>query len=185
LENLDQALGLEALINSRQQELAEQRRLVAKARQELETTKAAVDSLKQEKVKLEASIKETTEWVGREIVGIMPLARDTIDHLAKELRRGIDKAVAEVRQLRDKSLELGKEIGRYEGTLETNAWLKGLLALVQGEQGIEAKQVRVIALSVVQGVRGWLKVQDKHTTALLSLAVSTDNLIRELEQWRV
>lgn len=185
LENLDQALGLEALIDGRQQELAEQRRLVAKARQELETTKAAVDSLKQEKAKLEASIKETTEWVGREIVGIMPLARDTIDQLAKELRRGIDKAVAEVRQLRDKSLELGKEVGRYEGTLETNAWLKGLLALVQGEQGIEAKQVRVIALSVVQGVRGWLKVQDKHTTALLSLAVSTDNLIRELEQWRV
>lgn len=185
LENLDQALGLEALINSRQQELVEQRRLVAKARQELETTKAAVSSLKQEKANLEASIKETTEWVGREIVSIMPLARDTIDQLAKELRRGVDKVVAEVHQLRDKSLEVGKEVGRYEEKLEANVWLKELLALVQGEQGIEAKQVRVIALSVVRGVCGWLKVQDKHTTALLSLAVSTDNLIRELEQWRV
>lgn len=185
LENLDQALGLEALINSRKQELAEQKRLVAKARQELETTKAVVDSLKQEKASLEASIKETAECVGREIVSIMPLARDTIDQLEKELRRGIDKAVAEVRQLRDKSLELGKEVGRYEGTLEANAWLKGLLALVQGEQGIEAKQVRVIALSVVQGVGGWLKVQDKHNAILMSLAARTNNLIWELEQWKV
>jgi len=185
LENLDQALGLEALVSSRQQELAEQKRLVAKARQELETTKAAVDTLKQEKANLEASIKETTEWIGREIVSIMPLARDTIDEVVKRLRRGVNKVVAEVRKIRDESLEVGKEVGRWEGILEANSWIKGLLALVQGEQSIEAKQVRVIALLVVRGVRGWLKVNDKQTTALPSLTAYTDSLMRELEQWRV
>lgn len=185
LENLNQALGLEALVSSRQQELAEQKRLVAKARQELETTKAAVATLKQEKANLEASIKETTEWIGREIVSIMPLARDTIDEVVKRLRRGVNKVVAEVRKIRDESLEVGKEVGRWEGILEANSWIKGLLALVQGEQSIEAKQVRVIALLVVRGVRGWLKVNDKQTTALPSLTAYTDSLMRELEQWRV
>jgi DNA repair exonuclease SbcCD ATPase subunit len=185
LESLDEALGLEALISSRQQELVEQKRLIAQARQELETTRAEVGSLAQEKANLEASIKETTEWIGREIVSIMPLARDTIDEVAKRLRSGVSKVVAEVRKVRDESLEVGKEVGRWDGILEANAWLKGLLALVQGEQGIEAKQVRVIALSVVRGFSGWLRVQDKQTTTLPSLTFSTDNLMRELEQWRV
>jgi predicted nucleic acid-binding Zn-ribbon protein len=185
LESLDQALGLEALINSRQQELAEQKRLVTKARQELETTRAEVGSLKQGKTNLEASIKETTDWIGREIVSIMPLARDTIDKLARRLRSGVSKVAAEVRQVRDESLEVGREVGRWEGILEANAWLKGLLALVHGEPGIEAKQVRVVALLVVRGVHGWLRVNDKQTIALPSLTAYSDSLMRELEQWRV
>jgi hypothetical protein len=185
LESLDQALGLEALINSRQQELADQERLVVKGRQELETTKAVVGSLKQEKTNLQASIKATSERVGREIAKITPVARDTIDQLTKELQSGVDKAIAEVGRLRDQSLEVGKEVGRYEEMLEANAWLKELLALVRGEQGIEAKQVRVIALSVARGVCGWLKVQDKYSVALTSLSIATDNLIKALEQWKV
>jgi len=185
LGSLDQALGVEALISGRQQELAEQGRLVAKARQELENTKAVVGSLKQEKTKLEASIKETREQVGREIAKIIPVARDTIDHLTKELRSGVDNAIAEVRQLRDQALEAGKEVGRYKEMLEANAWLKELLALVRGEQGIEAKQVRVIALSVARGVSGWLKVQDKYSAVFTSLSFATNNLIKELEQWKV
>jgi len=185
LESLDQALGVEALISGRQQELAEQGRLVAKARQELENTKAVVGSLKQEKTNLEASVKETREQVGREIAKIIPVARDTVDQLTKELRSGVDKAIAEVGQLRDQALEAGKEVGRYEEILEANAWLKELLALVRGEQGIEAKQVRVIALLVARGVSSWLKVQDKYSAVFTSLSFATNNLIKELEQWKV
>ena len=185
LENLDRALDLETLINSRQQEMVEQGRLVAKAEQELENTRAVVSTLKQEKTNLEASIKETREQVCREIARIIPVARDTVGQLTKELRGGVDKAIEEVRQLRDQSLETGKEVGRYEEILEANAWLKELLALAGGKPGIEAKQVRVIALLVARGVCGWLKVQDKCSSVFLSLSIATNNLIKELEQWKV
>jgi hypothetical protein len=185
LESLDAGLGLEALINGRQQELAEQKQLIAKAGQELETTKVVVSSLKQEKTKLEASIKETRERVSREIAMIIPVARDTLAQLAKELRSEVDNTIAEVSKLRDKSLEAGKEVGRYEEMLETNAWLKELLALVRGERGIEAKRVRVIALLVARGVSNWLKAQDKYSAPFASLSSITDNFIRGLEQWKV
>lgn len=185
LERLDERLGLEALINATQQELAEQKQLVAKARQELETTQLVVDSLKGEKTKLEAGIKETRERVSREITMIIPVARDTVAQLGEELRSEVDNALAEISKLRDKSLEVGKEMGRYEEILEANAWLKELLALVQGEQGIEAKKVRAIALLMVRGISNWLKMQDKYSAPFASLSMITDNLIRELEQWRV
>ncbi|GAJ22038.1 unnamed protein product, partial [marine sediment metagenome] len=78
LESLDKGLGLEALIQSRQQELDKIEQATTNTKKELETTKAVVASLKQEKTNLEASIKETREQVGREIAKIMPIAQDTI-----------------------------------------------------------------------------------------------------------
>jgi len=185
LKKLDQAVGLEALIQSRQQELEEQEQAVAKARQELETTKAVVSSLKQEKANLETSIKETRERVSREITKITPVARDTINQLVEELRHGFSKAVAEVHQLKKEVMEVGKEVGRYEGILEVNQWLNELLALIRGEESVEGKRVRVVALSVIRGMAVWLKCHSPASLGLSSLSSATDRLVKELEQWKV
>ena len=94
-----------------------------------------MNSLKQEKVSLEDSIKETRGKVSREIVKIIPLAQDTISRLGEDLRRGNEEALAEIRSLKDEAVEVGKEIGRYEGILKANAWLDDLPALIRGEKG--------------------------------------------------
>jgi hypothetical protein len=185
LESLDQGLGLEALIQSRQQELEEQEQAVAEAKQELETTRAVVGSLKQEKANLEASIKETREQVSWEIAKIIPVARDIINQLVEELRRRFKEAVAEVNQLKKEALEVGKEVGRYEGIIEVNQWLNELLALIRGEESVEGKRVRVIALSVIRGMAVWLKRHSSESLTLSSLSSATDKLVRELEQWKV
>jgi len=185
LEKLDQGLGLEALIRSRQLELEKQERAVALTRQEQESLKAVVASLKQEKAGLEASIKNTREKVSREIAKIVPAASDAINRLVDELRRGHGEALVEVRQLRDEALEVGKEVGRYEQMLQAKQWLSELLALVQGDENIEGKQVRVIVLSVLRGVAAWLKCHSSESFLVSSLSSATDRLVRELEQWKV
>ena len=184
LENMDKGLGLEALIKTKQMELKETEQAVAGTKKELETTKAVVGSLKQEKTKLDASVKETRERVSREIAMIIPVARDTVAQLAKELRSGVDKAIAEISQLRDESLEAGKEIGRYQEMLQANQWLSELLALVRGEEIIEGKRVRVIGLLVLRGAAAWFKHNRANNLGLSSLSYSTENLIREFEQWK-
>ena len=183
LENLDKGLTLETLIQSRQQEMDKMEQAIAKSKKEAETARAVVDGLKQEKTNLEASIKEMREEVSREIARIVPLAQDTIDKLGEELRRGSDEALAEVQRLRDGAMELGKEVGRYEGILKSCEWLDELLALVRGEENIEGKRVRTIALLVVRAVHVWVKRQDSLSFALLPHTIET--LINELEQWKV
>ena len=182
LETLDKELGLEALIQSRQQELDRTEQAIASTKKEMETTKAATGSLKQEKANLEASIKETREQVGREIARIVPVAQDTIDRLGKELRRGNAEALAEVRRLRDEAAEVGREVGRYEEIVETNQWLRELLALVRGDESVEGKRIRVIVLMVLRGTEVWLK---QHNLEFSSLSSYIGNLIRELERWKV
>jgi hypothetical protein len=185
LETLDKGLGLEALIQSRQQELDKKEQAVDAAKQESETIKAVVSSLKQEKTSLEASIKETREKVSREIAKITPVAQDTIDRLVKELRRGHDEALAEVHRLKDEALEVGKEVGRHEGILQVNEWLNELLALVRGEESLEGKRVRVIVLLVLRGAAAWLKHNKGENLVFSPLLSTAESLIRELEQWKV
>lgn len=176
---------MEALIQSRQQELGNIEQAIIRTKNEQETAKAVIGSLKQEKTNLETSIKETRERVSQEIARIIPVARDTVDQLAKELRSEVDKAIAGVSQLRGQSLEVGKDIGRYEEMLQANQWLSELLALVRGEESIEGKRVRAIALLVLRGTAAWLKHNEANNLAVSTLSFTTENLIREVEQWKV
>jgi predicted nucleic acid-binding Zn-ribbon protein len=184
LENLDKGLGLETLIESRQQDLDKAEKALVMIKNETEATRVVFDSLKREKTGLETSIKETREKVSHEIAKIVPLAQDMVSKLGEELRRGNEEALAEMRRLRDEAVDVGKEIGQFEGILQSSKWLDELLALVRGEEEIEANRVRVIALLLVRSVATWLKRHDSHSLSSMSLLHTTERLISELETWK-
>lgn len=183
LQTLDKGLALETLIQSRQQELDKTEQALVRTKKEVETARAAVSSLQQEKINLEESIKEMREKVMREIAKIVPLAQDAITKFSKDLRRGNDEALAEVQRLKDEAMEVGRNVGQYEGILKSSEWLNELLALARGEENLEGKRVRIIALLVVRALHIWLKRQQ--SLSLTLLPVTVENLVSELEQWKV
>jgi hypothetical protein len=75
------------------------------------------------------------------------------------------------------------EMRRQDRDEQSSDWLNELLALVRGEEDIEGKRVRIIALSVVRALHIWLKRQ--HSLSLTLLPLTVENLISELEQWKV
>lgn len=183
LETLDKGLALETLSEDRQQEINNMEQVIGRSRSEIEITRALIDSLNQEKTNLEASIKETREKVSREITRIVPLAQDAVDKFGEELRRGSDEALAKIRRLKDEAVEVGKDVGRYEGILKSCEWLDDFLVLVQGEDNIAGKRVRTIVLLVVRALHTWLKRQGSLSVTLLLYAVEA--LIGELDRWKV
>jgi chromosome segregation ATPase len=182
LENLNKGLGLETLIESRQRELDKATSSLASIQNEIEATRTVIDSLKREKINLEVTIRETREKVSQEIVMLIPMAEETIDKLGRDLRLGTEEALAEMRRLRDEAMEVGREVGRSEGILQVNQWLNELMTLVRGEDGVEGKRVRVIALSVLRALHIWLERQQSVSLTLLPLTVKT--LISQLEAWQ-
>ena len=184
LKNLDKALGLETLIGGLQAELKEQKQVTALAQQELDSLKADIGSLKQEKARLEASINHTREEMGNEIAKIVPSSRDAINQWQTEMQAGHDEALLEVRRLRDETIEVGKEIGRYEQIVQTNQWLGNLVALGRGDEAIEAKQVRVIVLPVLRSFAAWLKRNEAQNMRFSLLPITVGNLIDQVEQWQ-
>ncbi|MGB5925224.1 MAG: helix-turn-helix domain-containing protein [Dehalococcoidia bacterium] len=183
LQVLDKGLTLETLIRNRQQELEKSEQALVRTKKEVETAKAVVDSLGQEKTNLEASIKEMRDKIMREIAKIVPLARDAVAKFGEELRHGNDEALAEVQRLKDEAIEVGREVGQYEGILKSCEWLGELLALVRGEENIAGKRVKVISLLVVRALHTWLKRQGSLSVTLPLYALET--LIGELERWEV
>lgn len=185
LETLDEGLTLETLIQSRQQEMDKVEQAIERGKSEIESTRASVDSLKQEKMNLEASIRQTREKVGQEIAKLIPLAQDAIAKFGKDLQRGNDEALAEIQRLRDEAANVGKEVGRYEGILQVNKWLNELLALVRGEEDIEGNRVRIIVLPVVRALHSWLKNHHSYSLSFTSLSFAVERLISDLETWKI
>lgn len=183
LQSLDKGLALETLIRCRQQELDKTEQALIRTKKEVETERAVVHNLEQQKTSLEASIKEMTSNVMREIARIVPLARDAVAEFGEDLQHGNDEALAEVQRLKDEAIEVGREIGRYEGILKSCEWLDELLILVQEEENIADKRVKVIALLVVRATHTWMKRQESISYTLLQHALET--LIGELERWKV
>jgi DNA repair exonuclease SbcCD ATPase subunit len=183
LRALDKGLALETLNRSRQQELDKAEQALVRTRKETEEAKAVVDTLGQEKTNLEAGIREMREKIMGEMAKIIPLAQDTITRIGDELRCGNDEALAEMRRLRDEALNVGREVGKYEGILKSCEWLDDLLALALGKEDIAGARVRVVVLLVVRGLNAWVKGQGLSPDALLLGA--TELLIGALERWKV
>jgi transposase len=183
LQHLDKGLALETLIRSRRQELEKTEQALVRTGKEMEAAKAVVGTLGQEKTNLEASIKEMREKIMGEITKVVPLAQDVVTRFSEELRCGNDEALAEMRRLRDEALNIGREIGQYEGRLKSCEWLDDLLALVLGKEDIAGARVRVIVLLVVRGLHAWVKGQGFSSDAILRRA--TELLIGALEEWKV
>jgi hypothetical protein len=184
LESLDQAIGLETLLQRRQGELEKAGRSIEAAKEESESLKTVISSLKRDKKSLEDDIKERCEKVGREMLETTVATRDMINTSAEQLGRDRDEALAEVQRLKDQAMRVGKEVGRYQEMLQANEWLSDLLALARSGEDIEGKRVRVIALLVLRGTAVWLKRNKANNQAVSSLRYATENLIREMEQWK-
>lgn len=185
LEQLDQVVRLEALVQRLKNELEGQDQAIAQAKRERETLNTVVSGLKQEKANLEAGIKGTRDKVSREIAGIIPVTKSTINQFTEELRLGHKQALEDVRRLRDETLEVGKELGRFEGILQANQWLSDLGALVRGDESIDAKRVRVMILLVLRGAVVWLTHNKNGNLGFSTLSYHIENLVKEAEQWKV
>jgi predicted nucleic acid-binding Zn-ribbon protein len=183
LQTLDKGLTLETLIRSRRQELDKTEQTLVRTKKDVETERAVVGDLEQQKTSLEASIQEMTSNVMREIARIVPVAQDAVAKFGEDLRHGNDEALAEVQRLRDEAVEVGREIGRYEGILKSCEWLDELLTLVQGKENIAGERVKVIALLVVRAIHTWMKRQESISYTLLQHTLET--LIDQLERWNV
>ena len=183
LGSLDKGLTFETLIQSRQQEMDKTKQTIARSKNEIEAARAVIDSLKQEKMNLEADIRETREKVSQEIAMIIPIAQDTIARLREELQRGNEEALVEVRRLRDEALEVGSEVGRCQGILQASEWLNDLSAFIRGAEGITGNQVRILVLPVVRGLGNWLKCQHSYSLRYTGLSLTAERLINDLEAW--
>ncbi len=184
LEQLENGLGLESEIKKTQEKLLSTNQLLSEARKELATTQSAVEALHQEKASLQAAIKEAEETVKKKIMAILPIASGTVTQLKQQLAGAANQALVEILELREKALEAGNEIGRYETIVEINDWLRQLTALVNGDSNVNGEQVRTIGLLILRAISAWLNRQPDKFGMLSQLKARVATTIEAMEQWK-
>jgi hypothetical protein len=134
---------------------------------------------------LEAVIKETTTSVRLQIENIVPAAKNTMKQITGDLKSGCSEVLAEVRQLKADSIQVGQEIGQYEGILKEGEWVKKLTELIHGGDSINAKDVKTIALLVNQNISVWLEQHNMNSPDTGLLAINTKKFLEEFVKWPV
>lgn len=184
LEQLEKGLSLALLFRKEQQELGKTKQSQDKAQEELVALKAAIQELRQEQASLRAVIKEERENISKEAQAFIRLARDTVTKLKQQLGDSMEEAIREVQKLRNQALDVGSELGRCQALVETNEWLRQLLALVRCDEDVSGVQVRVVGLALLRGILAWINQRPNDIGALSQLKVRVASTIEELERWR-
>jgi hypothetical protein len=211
LEQLDEGLGLDTVNKAKKQERRRIDSAIRKGKEESTAISNTNEKLRQERsdlkavlseerrhitnnivainriaentiAELEAAILEERRHITKDIQVINTIARNTIAEFKRDIGSVVGVSIVEVNKLSDQALQLGKELGQYNEMIESNKWLKGLLALVKDDE-VEPEKVRVIGITVLRSILSWMKHYYENSNSPWWL-VSISNLIGELERWK-
>ena len=214
LEELDEGLGLDTVNKAKNQELrridsairkgeekstaisntneklrqerSELKAVLSEERRHITNNIVAINRIAENTIaELEAAISEERRHITKDFEAIITTAENTITELKQDLSSGIDESIAEVNKLRDRTLQLGKQLGQFNEMIESNKWLKGLQALAKGDEEVEPDQVRVILITVIKAVLVWLDRHTQGSNVPWMLRPTITNLIGILEEWKV
>jgi hypothetical protein len=182
LLTLDKGLGLEGLVQNNKMELRQIQKLIVLAKKESEALQAGNAALEQHQSALETSSQGILAMISKDMTTIVPVAKETVERFRQELHAGNDAVLDDIQHLRDQTLEVGKEIGRYETIVKENEWLLELLSLAQGRDDLKTGRIKVILLRVLRGAYSVMKVAP-FQVGFNSPTYATGQLIEVLEKW--
>jgi len=214
LEQLDEGFGLEIITKAKKQELRRIEAALLKTKEESAGISITNEKMRQERselkvvlteerrhitnnieaistsalstlAELEAAISEERRHITKDFEAINLSSVSTIAELNQNLRSGVGESVSEVNRLRDRALELGKDLGQYNEIIESNKWLKSFQALIKGDEEIEPDQVRVIGITVMKAMLSWVEHYYQDNRAPYMLRSTISSLIGELERWKL
>lgn len=182
---LDKGLTLEAMIKDKRDELKTERKAVTSTKKERKELEASNETLSEQKAALEADIKADRENVSVELANIVLAAKEMFNKFNGELQQGSANILGTVQNLKGEAIEIGKDIGRAEGIVQSNAWLIDLLALTKGDESLEAMRVRAYLLTVLRGAQSWMKANPERVAVVQNLPSTVDLLVMYLERWLI
>lgn len=182
---LDQAsslLGLDMMIKSRRNELINEESKLATARKTQETLTAELKALKKQGAEEKAAQKSRRKVWEQEIeaVGSIFTQAATVEtEDIKSLRRSFDQ------RLSTQQIELRKTaqaLGTLEGKIDSYAWIRPLVNLIQGNDGVTTKDVRIAATFLCLALRRYLELHVENQDRPARIGFLLEQLLEVLER---
>ncbi len=184
LRVLDKGLNLEYKVKETEAQLDKVSNEIAKGQTEKDNLHAYVKQLTVEKANLETRLAHYRKQLANDITTLSEASKKTIKEINDSLKLSIQVSLSEVNKLSEEAVRAGKEVGKLEAGIESLGWVKPLVSMVRGENGLDDYQVRIIGLTVLRSMSLWLNEKYSQDLNLYLLKNSIHNAISELEKWR-
>lgn len=181
---LDKGLSLESSVRAKRAELKSIEHKITKEQAEQEKLHTSVNQLNSERLKLEAQLAQSRKHLALDINTLSNSSKEAIQEIRDSLKSGVRLSLTEVNKLADEALRVGKEFGRMESNIESFNWIKPLLSMVRGENGLDDYQVRVVGLAVLRAISSWLQENHGQDMNCYWLKGSITNTVSQLERWK-
>ena len=165
---LDQAsnvLGLDSIIKARQNDLIQEERKLAAARKNQETLAAELKTLKKQGAEERAAQRSRQKVWEQEI---------------EALRRSSDQRLS-TQQV--ELQETARALGTLEGNIDSYAWVRPLVNLIQGIDGVTTKEVRIAATFLCLSLRRYLELHVENHDKPAGIGYLLEQLLEVLERW--
>jgi hypothetical protein len=156
---------------------------MSEAKKQQSAIKAANDQLRLEQSGLNVVAEGVKKHIAANLHTIEANTQEAMALLKKGLAAGMQESFNQVDALKNKALELGKQMGEIESAIGSNEWLATLHALLSGDDYASPSQVRVVGLSLMKALSTWLALKYKGDTAAAVLGASISKAALEFEQW--
>ena len=184
LEQLDEGLGLETTIQAKQRELRRLEKAISTEQEKSVALESANQELQLERSRLEAELGEGHNHIVKEIKTVSTMAQHIATSFKQSVVNGVSESLVEIARLKNQSLELGRQLGQFETMVESNRLLKSFVALVKGDDELDANHARVIGVTVLGGLSAWLERNYKNDPSLYLMRTSMSSVVSELERWK-
>jgi len=184
LGQLDKGLSLESFAGEKRSQLTKVENEIAKEEAEKEGLVASTNQLKSERLELETQLAQSRKHLAQDISALSDTSKKAVQEIRDGLKSGVENSLSEVHRIKEEALKVGKEVGRLESSIESFSWIKPLLSMIRGENGLDDYQVRVISMTVLRSMSSWLNEnhgQDLHSSLLRTCI---ENTISELDRWK-
>jgi predicted nucleic acid-binding Zn-ribbon protein len=175
LESMDEGLGLEALVETRKQQLTGVEADLERCCAERDKLQGAIVRQRRQQRQLEASLVVLREQASAQIQKAGKSAAAAVRQEAEVLKRHLDTLMQD-------AMEVAGKVGQLEADLRSHEWLKLLLALMEGEGDLKPQQVRKVALIILVSLHAWLEQNRDASPPMAKHTVGS--LLHILQGWK-
>jgi len=183
LEKLDKGLGLETLIQNKQNELKDVEKSIVDAKTQVKNLEKRNQQLQEELSLTKQRIDDEKESVATAVKAVVATCDVSIKRITDSIQSCIHQGIDDVNKLRAEATEVGIELGEFRGMIDSNSLLKSLFALINGTEKVEAAQVRMLGLAAFRSVLLWVEANSREVPYASLLTSSLERSISQLNEW--
>jgi len=184
LEQLDKGLGLDSQIKAKRDELRGVKKSIQNEMETGDRLRSETAELRQNLAAIHGQIAEGQALLAQELQSHVSELKAAGANIQQALSSTSSEVLVELQKMKDQALEVGREIAKYEATIQQNQPMATLATMLSSQEDVRPQDAQFVSLWVLRRLRDWGHKEERLTIGLGLFVSHLESVITDLENWR-